>query len=558
MPVPLPWRTLDRPSWRVPGDPEPLSHDEFPNLVSVGLSSAELDALDLILEQGAIPEDLLEGFLEKDKEGLEQLLWRFLENGLIQRAKPLVHEPNWVWLTTFGVEASRRDLGHYLPSIGRLEWLRAESAVRLMAVRSHPDAQWFSSRVLRRAFPRSGSLPTAILKVGEERQAIDVFLFMPPPEAVEAKFARRVKERHDRVVWFRSARSRSGLETFIPGAIFRYKENSPDLRPLPRVNFSVAPPAERQAKRSPRNPWPDLAKNPVARLRRVDLRVLPIEVLWTISDLLEVEEQIRPLAAWRKLGRGARVYCIETAEGNFRVIRSRGAWRADEIERTDVFRNEDGSPVSFKATAPLRASSAKPRASAKVILKPEKYEFSPELWEELKELIPLHSPKFRDPDSISYSDQAVLSGILWVLRNRTSMVHLPPDLGYGTPGIAYARLRYWEEIGVWPEVRELLRRSLPDGDFLEWRAVAPSGSQAHRDKLNSRQLEFLDEVRRSTQPAYTVNGYEESLGVSTSTAQRDLRSLVAAGLLSCTRSDRGYIFTLMPDLVARLKARARF
>jgi len=101
---------------------------------------------------------------------------------------------------------------------------------------------------------------------------------------------------------------------------------------------------------------------------------------------------------------------------------------------------------------------------------------SDELWRDLERLIPLEAPKPRGGRPRA-SARAALAGIVHVLRTGSSWATLPKRLGFGSGMTCWRRLREWQGVGVWPEMRAILLRELPGGERLPWeRLEAPPPS----------------------------------------------------------------------------------
>jgi hypothetical protein len=170
-----PIRQLDSAEFQVEKRFPRLGHRHCPSP-----SSAELLILDLISEQGAIPIDQLARFQGCDFKEATALGTRLLEAGFVKRSRPLSGEPDWLWLTRFGVSVSTTGLDALSPKVGGLAQRRALNEVRLLFAERAPGARWVSERILRKAQGMKGSVPGAVVEVGSdcdlERQAIEVCL----------------------------------------------------------------------------------------------------------------------------------------------------------------------------------------------------------------------------------------------------------------------------------------------------------------------------------------------------------------------------------------------
>jgi DNA-binding MarR family transcriptional regulator len=146
---------------------------------------SEIPVLDLLAEQGAIPEDQLARFLKCDSKKAARLGTRLLEAGLVRCSRPLGNEGDWFWLTRSGAKASTTDLCPRQPKVGGLGRRRALNEIRLLLAEQFPAARWISDRTMRKALGAKGALPGAVLEIetasGFERRAIDVCLSPKAP-----------------------------------------------------------------------------------------------------------------------------------------------------------------------------------------------------------------------------------------------------------------------------------------------------------------------------------------------------------------------------------------
>ena len=72
-------------------------------------------------------------------------------------------------------------------------------------------------------------------------------------------------------------------------------------------------------------------------------------------------------------------------------------------------------------------------------------------WELVRPLLPPQRPPTGRP---RHDHRTILSGILWVLRTRSSWRDLP--LEFGKWETAYKRYRVWNDTGLWPHLLALL------------------------------------------------------------------------------------------------------
>ena len=72
-------------------------------------------------------------------------------------------------------------------------------------------------------------------------------------------------------------------------------------------------------------------------------------------------------------------------------------------------------------------------------------------WERVRPLLPPQRPPTGRP---RHDHRTVLSGILWVLRTRSSWRDMPLELGKWET--AYKRYRLWQDTGLWRRLLALL------------------------------------------------------------------------------------------------------
>lgn len=84
------------------------------------------------------------------------------------------------------------------------------------------------------------------------------------------------------------------------------------------------------------------------------------------------------------------------------------------------------------------------------------------LWERIAPIVlPFSKPQATRGGREPVSDRAAITGILYVMRTGIRWNALPRDLGVGSGVSCWRRLRYWQSIGVWSMVQEVLGDSLP-------------------------------------------------------------------------------------------------
>lgn len=100
-----------------------------------------------------------------------------------------------------------------------------------------------------------------------------------------------------------------------------------------------------------------------------------------------------------------------------------------------------------------------------------------ELWEIIKPLIPKKKRRFRYPGRKPVSDQAALTGILFVLKTGIGWEDLPQEMGCGSGMTCWRRLRNWQKAGVWDKIHRTLLNKLRKVDKIDFsRAVVDSAS----------------------------------------------------------------------------------
>ena len=101
---------------------------------------------------------------------------------------------------------------------------------------------------------------------------------------------------------------------------------------------------------------------------------------------------------------------------------------------------------------------------------------SDELWTVVEPLLPVEpaKPKGGRP---RIPDRAVLTGILFVLKNGIPWEMLPPELGCGGGMTCWRRLKAWHGSGVWARLHQVLLSRLAQAHKLDWsRASIDSSS----------------------------------------------------------------------------------
>ncbi|MDP9352565.1 MAG: transposase [Chloroflexota bacterium] len=80
-------------------------------------------------------------------------------------------------------------------------------------------------------------------------------------------------------------------------------------------------------------------------------------------------------------------------------------------------------------------------------------------WERVLPMLPPQSPPIGRP---RHDHRAILSGILWVERTRSSWREMPEE--YGKWETAYRRHRLWLEQGLWQRIADALGIECRNGE----------------------------------------------------------------------------------------------
>lgn len=469
-------RALDQFAWRVPGDPRPLAKGERVDYGAIELSELERNVIDFVLEQGEVPMDQLESFFDLEADELEYVVSHLAHLRTVERSKPLVDEPPWVWVTRVGAHFSATGLKARTPSLSGLERVRAVNEIRILLTKDKPNVQWVSSRTLRQSRKKKGAEPGGAIKIGSELHAVEVLLFVKGYRSMHDLMARRFEEGFGAVLWFFSNRSGWQVRKFWRELPSKYQQRLKTL-PLPPADHLLMIPGKLRGPKARRGSrrvttvqpvWGRLARQAPVRLRRMAIDSVRPEALQVISAAAKIDRPPVVLEAWvQRRSNGVR--WLVTDVGFFRVVHSSWGTRADEVESEDVFVKEEGPEikVSWNPAGPGRRRGSQKRT----MVKPEKYEMDDRAWAMIDSLI---SAAEASREIIGAGGQnplesrAVVSGAIWRLRNDANWASIPHELGYGSGAAVQGRLRRWQAMGVWDEVVDVLERELPDGRRLEW------------------------------------------------------------------------------------------
>jgi transposase len=482
VPLPSVYRRLDLEKWRLPGDPEPFNREtEERPAIEGPLTKLELRAVDLILEQGTMPMDQLEAFLELGRAEATRLADRLVQTRALDRAKPLDYEPPWLWATPRGAKASSTGLKAYVPSLGGLERARALNRIRYLYTHGKKGVDWISYRTLTLQRSGKGRPPAGVIRrrrkvktkkgvvVRTELQDCDLYLVIGSPKRLGLRIARRFEEGYDTQLLFYSNKSASQIRKYVRELSAKVKKKVLGL-PMPaeeHLLMSPTPGGERGPRsRNPRKKglrssdiWDTLASRPPVTLRQMVFDAIEPEALEGIALAADIDRPPKVLEAWAQLkSRGMRVRWLVTDVGFYRV--GHGGWGTiiDEVMREDVFVKEDGPPIDPRKKR-RRVHGKQHRAV--------KFEMSDEVWKAVAPHVPRYKPKGRKSKR-PVSERAVISGVIWRLRNDVGWDGIPTEKGYGNGQVIRSRVREWEEMGYWDKIWMTLRDELDDGEELEW------------------------------------------------------------------------------------------
>lgn len=102
-------------------------------------------------------------------------------------------------------------------------------------------------------------------------------------------------------------------------------------------------------------------------------------------------------------------------------------------------------------------------------------EISAALWMKLKPLLPVITPSAKGGRP-RLSDEAVLNGIVFVLRTGIPWEELPQELGFGSGMTCWRRLRDWQAAGVWHRLHLVLLTDLRKAGQLDLSRASVDGA----------------------------------------------------------------------------------
>lgn len=294
-------RRLHAERWRVGGEDQPLQSHE--------VEVWEQVVLDLLGEQGAVPLDQLARFLKCGEEKVERMVRYLSERGLIKRARPLVDDADWVWLTGSGVRSSTKRLSVTHPGLGGLKDWRAANEVRLHLAERAPEARWTSRRELWRGATSTRAVPWGVLEVNGERHAVEVFLKARRLERVVELLTQRSEE-YDAVICFGGAAACRSLRRMLKKGVW------------PKVVVRCIPELAPAGVTQPQ-------AEELWELEAVTAEELPGAVLSAIAKAAETPSVPRILEVGKRVGPGPHGFEVETVRGRFKVTDApRSGWRA--------------------------------------------------------------------------------------------------------------------------------------------------------------------------------------------------------------------------------------
>ena len=97
------------------------------------------------------------------------------------------------------------------------------------------------------------------------------------------------------------------------------------------------------------------------------------------------------------------------------------------------------------------------------------------LWELIEPHLPRRRPRRTGRPRVP--DRAALTGIVFVLQTGIPWEYLPLQMGCGSGGTCWRRLRDWQKAGVWKKIHKALLTGLHQAGKIDWsRAVIDSSS----------------------------------------------------------------------------------
>lgn len=165
------------------------------------LGEAELGALRLLSEQGAIPLDQLARFLNAPLAHAVSVLQRLDEADCIEHRRFLVRDHPWYWPSRRGARLAQTGFSYKPPDIAILAHRRAVNEIRLHLAARAPQGIWICERtIFTRRDPRD-HLPDGVFAIDGERHAIEAELSRKGRRQIRHIVAQH-SERYDAVVYF--------------------------------------------------------------------------------------------------------------------------------------------------------------------------------------------------------------------------------------------------------------------------------------------------------------------------------------------------------------------
>jgi transposase len=101
---------------------------------------------------------------------------------------------------------------------------------------------------------------------------------------------------------------------------------------------------------------------------------------------------------------------------------------------------------------------------------------SDELWEEVKELLPVKPRRKRNPGRRRVGNREALTGIIFILKTGMGWEDLPQELGCGCGMTCWRRMREWLAAGVWDRLQIKLLEKLDGAGRIDWSRAAVDSS----------------------------------------------------------------------------------
>lgn len=279
-------RYLTDPKFRLDGDEDPKGRQ-----IISDPDDQEYLAINLLVEQGAIPLDQLARFWQCDIEEAKLFVDQLYEEAYVLRAEPLVDEPMWVWVSNAAARKyCKLALDVPPPRLGGLEVLRANNEARLRMIEKmagSPDlakARWIGRRELMNVYEAHMVLPSAVFRVGKELHAVEI------------EFGSIMKDRCVKLYGERSEEFQT-VTVFCRPQVRESLEDLVEEQGWENVDVEELPPSKARQVENPRVERRDVYN----RLMPVPLTDIPEEVVSALCEKAGFTEVPPITAAQRRL-----------------------------------------------------------------------------------------------------------------------------------------------------------------------------------------------------------------------------------------------------------------